>query len=289
MEKRLRANCFTKIRRMARIQRNKLRTPVVEQYMSASQPGSAASAQAETLAENAIVAPSRPIASAAHTIGLLAFLAAWSYFSREWTNHMRAQAAPNHMLLYLPTIAMEWSLFGYIVWGVRKRGISLRELVGPRWSKGVQNLVDLGIAACFELAALFVLGGVAHLLHTESNAKNLMFMMPSTVLELAVWLMLSLTAGICEETIFRGYFQRQFIGWTGSTIVGIVISAAIFGGCHIYQGWKQTIVIAVFGAMFSVLAVMRRSLKPGMMAHSFQDSISGVVVMLAAKYGIAPK
>jgi uncharacterized protein len=257
--------------------------------MSTSQPISASAADSAAPAQNASSTASRPIAGAAHTIGLLAFLAAWSYFGREWTNHMRAQAAPNHMLLYLPTLAMEWSVFGYIVWGVRKRGISLRELVGPRWSKGKQNLVDLGIAACFELAALVVLGGVAHLLHTESNSKSLMFMMPANAVELIVWLMLSLTAGICEETIFRGYFQRQFIGWTGSTVFGIVISAAMFGGCHIYQGWKQTIVIGVFGAMFGALAVMRRSLKPGMMAHSFQDSAAGVALMLATKYGIVPK
>jgi hypothetical protein len=116
-----------------------------------------------------------------------------------------------------------------------------------------------------------------------------MFMMPATALELVVWLMLSLTAGICEETIFRGYFQRQFIGWTGSTVVGIVLSAAIFGAGHIYQGRKQTIVIGVLGAMFGALAVMRRSLKPGMIAHSFQDSAARVGLMLAAKYGVIPK
>ena len=101
--------------------------------MSASQPISAAVRSASPT-ENSLVAPSRPIASAAHTIGLLVFLTAWAYFGREWTNHMRAQTAPNHMLLYLPTLAMEWSVFGYIVWGVRKRGISLRELVGSCWS-----------------------------------------------------------------------------------------------------------------------------------------------------------
>lgn len=240
-------------------------------------------------AEHNALTPSRSIASAAHTIGLLVFLAAWAYFGRGWTNHMRAQAAPNHLLLYLPTLAMEWSVFAYIAWGVRKRGISLRELVGPRWSKGKQNLVDLGIAACFELTALVVLGIVARLLHTESGAKNLRFMMPVGALELGVWLLLSLTAGICEEAIFRGYFQRQFIGWTGNTIVGILISAALFGVMHIYQGWKQTIVIGVFGAMFGALTVLRKSLKPGMMAHSFQDSASGILFMLAAKYGWALK
>jgi uncharacterized protein len=288
MEKRLRDHCFTQISRIARIQRNKSRAPVVEQYMSTSQPISAA-ADSASPAQNSSLAESRPIAGAAHTIGLLAFLTAWSYFGSEWSDHMRAQAAPNHIMLYLPTMAMEWSVFGYIVWGVRKRGISLRELVGPRWAKGKENLIDLGIAACFELAALAVLGGVAHLLHTESGSKSLMFMMPANALELIVWLMLSLTAGICEETIFRGYFQRQFISWTGSMVVGIVISAALFGAAHIYQGWKQTIVIGVYGAMYSVLTVMRRSLKPGMMAHSFQDSAAGVALMLAAKYGVIPK
>jgi membrane protease YdiL (CAAX protease family) len=255
--------------------------------MSSSQPVPVTSAAVAPAITS--VSAQQPIASPAHTIGLLLFLTAWAYFSREWTNHMRAQAAPNHMLLYLPTLAMEWSVFGYIVWGVRKRGISLRELVGPRWSKGKQNLVDFGIAACFELTALFVLGVVAHLLHAESNAKTMTFMMPANALEIVVWLMLSLTAGICEETIFRGYFQRQFIGWTGNVVVGIIISAAIFGACHIYQGWKQTIVIGVFGAMFGTLAVMRRSLKPGMIAHSFQDSAAGVALMLATKYGVVPK
>ena len=253
--------------------------------MSTSQPVSAAALPAENIAQT----PNRPVASAAHTIGLLAFLAAWGYFGREWTNHMRAQTSPNHLLLYLPTIAMEWSVFGYIVWGVRKRGISLRELVGPRWSKGIENLVDLGLAMCFELTALVVLGLIGHLLRTEPNAKNLQFMMPVGALELSVWLVLSLTAGICEETIFRGYFQRQFIGWTGNTVIGILISAVLFGAIHIYQGWKQTIVIGVFGTMFGVLAVLRKSLKPGMMAHSFQDASSGILLMLATKYGWALK
>nr|HEV7955182.1 type II CAAX endopeptidase family protein [Candidatus Acidoferrales bacterium] len=257
--------------------------------MNASQPAPAASG-ADTLAP--AVAPStqqQPIASAAHTIGLLLFLTAWAYLGRASANHMRAQAAPNHLLLYLRTIAIEWTVFGYIVWGVRKRGISLRELVGPRWSKGKDNLVDLGIAACFDLTALVVLGIIGHLLHTEPNAKIVQFMMPVSWLELGVWLLLSLTAGICEETIFRGYFQRQFVGWTGNIIVGIVISAILFGAIHIYQGWKQTIVIGVFGAMFGTLSVMRKSLKPGMIAHSFQDSAVGIAYMLAAKFGVAAK
>ena len=224
-----------------------------------------------------------PIAGALHTVALVAFLAVWAYFGRERAIHMRAQASPNHLLMYLPTLAMEWSVFGYIVWGVRKRGISLRELVGPRWSKGQDNLKDIGIAAIFEVVAVIVLGLIAHLLRVDPQSQSMRFMMPVGALELFVWVLLSLTAGICEETIFRGYFQRQFIGWTGNTTVGILISAALFGAGHIYQGWKQTIVIGVFGAMFGTLALIRRSLKPGMMAHSFQDAAAGIAFSIIGK------
>jgi membrane protease YdiL (CAAX protease family) len=62
-----------------------------------------------------------------------------------------------------------------------------------------------------------------------------------------------------------------------------IATAVLFGTVHIYQGWKQTIVIAVFGAMFGTLAVNRRSLKPGMMAHSFQDAAVGIVFSIIGK------
>jgi uncharacterized protein len=228
--------------------------------------------------------PKGPIASAWHTIALLAFLTCWAYFGLQWSNHMRNQAAPNHLLLYLPTFLMEWSVFGYIVWGVKKREVSLRELVGPRWSKGTGNWVDFGIAACFELVSLLVLGLIAHFLRIDPKAQDMRFMMPVGGLEILAWILLSLTAGICEETIFRGYLQRQFSAWSGNIVGGILISAALFGAAHIYQGWKRTIVIAVFGAMFGTLTVLRRSLKPGMIAHSFQDAVAGIAFGLMDKF-----
>jgi membrane protease YdiL (CAAX protease family) len=252
--------------------------------MSTSQPAcGVTAASANPPFANESLAPGAPVASALHTVALLVFLTGWAYFGREWAIHMRAQATPNHLLLYIPTFLMEWLVFAYIVWGVKKRGISLKELVGPRWSKGAQNLVDLGIAACFELVSLVILALTAHLLRIDPKTQNMKFMMPVGGLEIFAWVLLSLTAGICEETIFRGYLQRQFGAWSGNVIVGIVISAAVFGAGHIYQGWKQAVVIGVFGILFGALTVLRRSLKPGMMAHSFQDAAAGIAFGLLGK------
>ena len=103
------------------------------------------------------------------------------------------------------------------------------------------------------------------------------FLLPHGVAEIALWIALSVTAGICEEAIFRGYLQRQFMAFTGSAPAGIIISAAAFGAAHLYQGYRMGILIGLYGAMFGILAHWRGSVRPGMMAHAWQDSVSGIL------------
>ena len=78
----------------------------------------------------------------------------------------------------------------------------------------------------------------------------------------------------------RRYLQRQFCAWIGSIPAGVLLSAAVFGAGHIYQGGKPAIVIAVYGVLFGILAEMRKSLRPGMMAHAWHDTIIGLLAGL---------
>jgi hypothetical protein len=45
------------------------------------------------------------------------------------------------------------------------------------------------------------------------------------------------------------------------------------------------VTITVYGALFGALAVMRKSLRPGMMQHAAQDTLTGIVVSLLSKHG----
>ncbi|MBZ5510084.1 MAG: CPBP family intramembrane metalloprotease [Acidobacteriia bacterium] len=92
--------------------------------------------------------------------------------------------------------------------------------------------------------------------------------------------MLSATAGFCEEIMFRGYLQKQFLAATRSTAAAIVLQAVIFGIAHAYQGGRRIILIAVYGALFGMLAAWRKSLRPGMIQHTLQDSVSGIAFRL---------
>ena len=114
----------------------------------------------------------------------------------------------------------------------------------------------------------------------ETMRRQMGFLVPGTTLELVVWCLLSTTAGICEEIIFRGYLQRQFGAITRSTMAAICLSAVVFGASHGYEGGPRMVLIGVFGLMFGLLAWWRRSLRPGMMAHAWHDALSGAVLRL---------
>jgi hypothetical protein len=105
-------------------------------------------------------------------------------------------------------------------------------------------------------------------------------MLPHGGVELAFWIALSVSAGICEETIFRGYLQRQFMALTKNAPAGIILSSATFGAAHAYQGFRMVVLIALYGAMFGTLAYWRGSVRPGMIAHSWQDSLNGVLAVV---------
>jgi membrane protease YdiL (CAAX protease family) len=115
-------------------------------------------------------------------------------------------------------------------------------------------------------------------LHPEDIRGIVSQVAPASVSELALWLALAISAGICEELIFRGYLQQQFAAITRRVWLGILISAVFFGLAHGYEGRSGMLLIALYGCFFGVLAHWRGSLRPGIFAHAWHDSVSGVVL-----------
>jgi membrane protease YdiL (CAAX protease family) len=182
------------------------------------------------------------------------------------------------LFFYLATMAWEWLLVGYIYWGLRRRGKSIRNIAGLRWKSAFDFFIDIAIAFGFWIAAIFVLGIVSRLVHANGMAETARRLAPQGLFESLLWIALSVTAGICEETIFRGYLQRQFVAWTRSAPIGVLLSAALFGAGHVYQGAKATVVIGVYGLMFGILAEARKNLRPGIMTHAWHDALTGLVI-----------
>ena len=187
---------------------------------------------------------------------------------------------------YLWGMAWEWILLGFTWLGIRKR-ITLRDLIGGRWAKLEEFFLDVIYAATFWVCALVVLGIGARADASRPGRQNRQpcasssdFLRPDRDLELAVWFCVSATAGFCEEIIFRGYLQRQFAALTDSMLVGVLLSAVVFGASHGYEGAARMLLIGIYGLMFGLLAWWRKSLRPGMMAHAWHDAFSGVILRM---------
>ena len=223
----------------------------------------------------------QPIAPLWHTAVVLALLLGIVMLSM----HMRGAAPSGHgyhrVLGYFISMASEWLIVGFIWLGGRWGVASLRNLAGsfaPGWRP---ILRDLGLAVAFLVVAniiLWLLSFLAARLGHASQGGSLRNLLPRGALEIAVFLLLALTAGICEETIFRGYLQRQFTAWTGSAVAGIVVQGLVFGFAHAYQGSTMIFIISVYGCLFGLLAFWRKSLRPGMVAHFLQDGIGGLLM-----------
>ena len=188
-----------------------------------------------------------------------------------------------HIPQYLATLAWEWILAALVLWGIRMRKTPLRQLLGARRPTLRDWRDDLVIAAAFWIASMIILaaiGAVFRLAHLSTPQKALAQLAPQNALELLLWVILSISAGICEELTFRGYLLQQFSHVRGKLSIGVLASSLLFGIAHGYEGVSGMIAIAVYGALFCILTIQRGSLRPGMMAHAWQDIFSGIALMV---------
>lgn len=226
-----------------------------------------------------------PVAPAWHTALFVAFVVLLSVANVRQMRHLPANR--NQLALYVSTIIFELAMVAY-VWllGLRPRGKRMRDLIGGRWARVSDVLKDIAVAILFWIVVGVVLGVLRVALgKNEAGVRAVKALLPHGITQMIVFVLLSIVAGFCEEFLFRGYLQRQFLAYSGNQVAAVTLQAVVFGFAHTYQGWRSAVSIAVYGAMFGILAIMRKSLRPGMIQHAMQDSFSGVVGSILARHG----
>jgi len=140
-------------------------------------------------------------------------------------------------------------------------------------------VVDLGIALPFWLLWEGAAYGVHWLLDPRllgsGSAKTVDSLLPQSLLEVLVWIATCVTAGVCEEMVFRGFVQRQFHALSGSIVVAVLAQGVIFGLFHSYQGWRNVAVISVLGILYGALAAWRRNVRANIVVHAWTDVWEG--------------
>jgi membrane protease YdiL (CAAX protease family) len=248
----------------------------------------------------------KPIAPVWHTVLLVAGILLLSITGAKQLS-VEDAAQVHRLQTYALTVAAEIMMLIWVWFGLRLRRIPFRSIFGD--ISGARTLgIDVLSAGAFWICSLSLLATINAawfvtdaLLHHRSIIQNgkldpaqektihtLTALAPTNASEITAWILLCVMAGLTEEIVFRGYLQCQFTAWgRGAAAVGVVFSALLFGCAHGYQGVHYMVLLSIFGALFSLLAIFRRNIRAGIIAHAWQDIFAGLgLAILHSKHFI---
>jgi uncharacterized protein len=99
-------------------------------------------------------------------------------------------------------------------------------------------------------------------------------LLPHTARDRQGFALLSMTAGICEEVLYRGYVFWYLAVWTGP-LVAAALGSVLFGVAHLYLDRKSALKAGIAGVIMTVLVFATGSLWPAMLLHAAIDLNSG--------------
>lgn len=106
--------------------------------------------------------------------------------------------------------------------------------------------------------------------------RSMRFMLPVTRRERQWWILVSLSAGVCEEILYRGFAMHYFLGSLSAAIpLGMVgawlMSSLFFGLAHTYQGVAGIVRSALGGLMLGLIAILSGGLLLPIVLHLVLD------------------
>ncbi len=101
-------------------------------------------------------------------------------------------------------------------------------------------------------------------------------LLPQSFTERAAFVLLSFTAGICEELVFRGFLIAALTAAFGSTPGAVAVSSLLFGLLHVYQGVIGVGRATLLGLVLALPFVATGSILPSVVIHILIDVIAGL-------------
>jgi membrane protease YdiL (CAAX protease family) len=171
---------------------------------------------------------------------------------------------------FIQTIFAQLYLFGLAAAAAWRNGIDLL-------AKPPEPLRAYALAALF-LAVLLAVMRWRWPHRGEESKEKLIRLLPRDHSELPPYFVLCLTAGVCEEVVYRGVTTVLLARITGSLVAAIAIASIVFALAHVIQGRRATMVVLVIALGAHALVLLTRSLFPVMAVHALYDAAAGVLM-----------
>jgi len=189
---------------------------------------------------------------------------------------------------YLRLLILEWglSLLAMVVW-LATPGVSAGQ-VGLRWPQqwpGPVTVLVVLLVVAFVVVSTRALRSGALLeaaepvrrpgegRHAEPTGHATLALLPRTAGERRLFTVVGVTAGVCEECLYRGFFLAVVAALAGGlqTWLLVVVAAVAFGLAHFYQGAVGILTTGVLGGVMAALYLQTGSLLLPVLLHAAID------------------
>jgi len=158
------------------------------------------------------------------------------------------------------------------VFTTRKMPVEISWLTGSLGKAIVEGITG-GMLIAIMVPAVLALWSDKIRTKAGKAAKKLAFLLPSTGEERRWWWLVCITAGICEEVVYRGFLLHYFhiLPFHLSLTWALVVSSVIFGIGHLYQGVAGAVQTAVIGFMLGAIFLTTGNLVIPIVVHAVMD------------------
>jgi membrane protease YdiL (CAAX protease family) len=182
------------------------------------------------------------------------------------------------LALYGATVAFQWVIAVVVAWRALSRGLTPVEMAlarGFRAELVTAGLVGAGLLCTFQWFNLRRVGRSSGpvLVLMRKLAERLL---PRNATEFVPYCALAVTAGVCEEFLYRGFAMAALLRAGLATWLVVVATSVLFGLAHAYQGRGGMIGTGLLGLVFAVSRLFFSSLVPVMAWHAAVDVIAGI-------------
>ena len=212
-----------------------------------------------------------------HALALFLFIGVPIWDALE-TRALKASTDPRRKILSYRRIMLVLWTAAIVAW------ITLRSSVFFIWpAVRLTTQQKIGSSFGWGFAIAFAVGSLLQVVLVRRSAtarekilrafRRFAFILPVTQEERAWFVLVSVTAGICEEILYRGFLIRYLSNgpWHAGLWIALAIASISFGLGHGYQGLSGIIGTALIGAVMAVIFLASGSLWLPITLHAIID------------------